>query len=354
VRRTWGYWPYVGFWVTTTINVSGWSGGAALLGLGLTVGQAMAVTVASQVIIVAVWILTGWVGAYWHVSFPIWSRSVWGMRAAYFPLINRIILSFTWTATQGWFGGQCLKVFLGSMFPSIYTMKNTLPESTHMTSADFMCFALFTILTIPLLLIPPEHIRRPMVFVCCTSTITSLALFIYSLVRGRGGGPLMKPEGLALLGVEPARGSALGWAVVYGISTSLGSICAGILNQSDYTRFAVRPRAPFLTLALCQPVVGTLAYLIGIVCTSVAAQDYPEAGLLWTPYELLREMQFHGGPGARAAVFFAGELRWHAEADDRPCLRPVAVGHQRSRKPPCWRNRPHLPLAAVPQHQARR
>ncbi|BEJ06652.1 hypothetical protein CcaverHIS641_0311740 [Cutaneotrichosporon cavernicola] len=304
-RRTWGYWSYVGFWVTTGVNVSGWSGGAALLGLGLTVGQAMAVTVAAQAIIVSVWILTGWVGAYWHVSFPMWSRSVWGIKAAYFPLINRIILSFTWTATQGWFGGQCLKVFLGSMFPSIYRMKNTLPESAFMTNADFMCFALFTVLTMPLLLIPPEHIRRPMVFVCFTSTVTAFTLFIWSLARGHGGGPLMKPEGLALLGVEPARGSQLGWAVVYGISTSLGSICAGILNQSDYTRFAIRPSAPFLTLALCQPVVGTLTNLIGIVCTSVAAQHYPDEGLLWTPYELLRVVQKHGGPGARAAVFFA-------------------------------------------------
>lgn len=184
-------------------------------------------------------------------------------------------------------------------------MKNTLPASAYMTDADFMCFALFTALTIPLLLIPPEHIRRPMVFVCFTSTIVSFSLFIWSLARGHGGGPLMKPEGLALLGVTPATGSRLGWAVVYGISTSLGSICAGILNQSDYTRFATRPRAPFLTLALCQPVVGTLTNLIGIVCTSVAAQHYPDEGLLWTPYELLRAVQMHGGKGARAAVFFA-------------------------------------------------
>lgn len=66
--------------------MSGWSGAAALLGLGLTVGQAMAVTVGAQIIIVCVWILTGFVGAYWHVSFPMWNRSVWGLRAAYFPV----------------------------------------------------------------------------------------------------------------------------------------------------------------------------------------------------------------------------------------------------------------------------
>lgn len=36
-RRTWGPWSFVGFWITTGVNISGWTGGSALLSLGLTV-----------------------------------------------------------------------------------------------------------------------------------------------------------------------------------------------------------------------------------------------------------------------------------------------------------------------------
>jgi NCS1 family nucleobase:cation symporter-1 len=56
--------------------------------------------------------------------------------------------------------------------------------------------------------------------------------------------------------------------------------------------------------------MGVLTCLIGIVCTSVAAQFYPEEGLLWSPYDLLTAIQMHGGNGARAAVFFACKWLW--------------------------------------------
>jgi NCS1 family nucleobase:cation symporter-1 len=128
--------------------VSGWAAGASYLSLGLTVGehsqnplvgplsawahatgQTMAVAIVGNLLVVCLILCTAQVGAYWsvpaptvgrssepnltryrHVGFPMWNRVVWGLRLAYFPLANRIVLSFTWSATQGWFGGQCLKV----------------------------------------------------------------------------------------------------------------------------------------------------------------------------------------------------------------------------------------------------
>ncbi|WOO78678.1 Transporter aclS [Vanrija pseudolonga] len=305
-RRLWGFWTYSGLWVLTSMNVSGLSSGASLLGLGLTVGEAMAVVVVGQVLIASLMVATASIGAYWHVSFPMWNRVVWGMIAAYFPLLNRIILSITWNATQGWFGGQCLKVFLGSMFPSIYHMKNTLPASTYMVNADFMCFALFTALCIPLILIPPERIRIPVMAGACMALVASTCLFIWSLARAHGAGPLLTTEGLALLKVPRATGSAKAWAVLYGISAQAGSLCAGILNQSDYSRFAGRPRQPFMAIGIVAPICGILTCFMGIAMASVAAQFYPKQGLIWTIYVLLQTIQENGGPGARAAVFFAG------------------------------------------------
>lgn len=91
-----------------------------------------------------------------HIGFPIFQRAVWGMRLAWFPLCSasrspigaqrpearalttlpplfadRIILSFTWCATQGWFGGQVVKTLLGALAPSIYSAPLLfLPSST--------------------------------------------------------------------------------------------------------------------------------------------------------------------------------------------------------------------------------
>ena len=78
--------------------------------------------------------------------------------------------------------------------------------------------------------------------------------------------------------------------------------------MSDYTRFAVKPGDQVLSQVVIVPVMGTLTCLIGIICTSIAVEFYPNEGLLWQPYALLTAIQKYGGPGARAAVFFACEL----------------------------------------------
>jgi NCS1 family nucleobase:cation symporter-1 len=75
--------------------------------------------------------------------------------------------------------------------------------------------------------------------------------------------------------------------------------------MSDYTRFAVKPKDQILSQILVVPISGVITTVIGIICTSTAAQFYPDRGLLWEPYALLRAIQEEGGAGARAAVFFA-------------------------------------------------
>jgi len=78
-----------------------------------------------------------------------------------------------------------------------------------------------------------------------------------------------------------------------------------LLNQSDYTRFSVRPRDAFLSQAIFSPISGTMSTLVGIVCASVGSLYYPGL-LLWTPYDLLSAIQLNENTaGARAAVFFA-------------------------------------------------
>ncbi|WRT70957.1 uncharacterized protein IL334_007956 [Kwoniella shivajii] len=136
-------------------------------------------------------------------------RATWGMKASFFPLLNRIALSFTWSAN----------------------MHNPFPASTAMDGADFLCFVLFLLISLPLLYIPPEHYRIPFLFTSVIATVCSFTLFIWSLARAHGGGPLIGSEAMSIVGVEKARGAALGWAMVYGISSQMGQICAGVSSQ---------------------------------------------------------------------------------------------------------------------------
>lgn len=213
---------------------------------------------------------------------------------------------------------------IGALWPSFYNLRNTLPESAgiecvafcihhylleaHMFHRlnDLIGTLIFAFISLPLLLVPPEFFRKPFLVGSVIITITTFTMFVWALAKEGGGGPLLS-EPSQLSGVEPlGSGAKLGWAMAYGISSTIGGISAGILNQSDYTRFASYPRAQILSQLLIVPLSSIIIAVFGIVVTSCAAGFYPDEGLLWAPYDLLPVIQTHGGPGARAACFFAG------------------------------------------------
>ena len=156
------------------------------------------------------------------------------------------------------------------------------------------------------MVVPPEYYRKPFLFGSIIMTVATFAIFIWALAKEGGGGPLLTHPS-QFSGVQPLTGSAeLGWAMAYGISSTIGSISAGILNQSDYTRFAAYPKAQILSQLIIVPLSSVIIALFGVIVTSCAAGIFPDDGLLWAPYDLLEVIQLRGGPGARAACFFAG------------------------------------------------
>ncbi|KAK7024500.1 hypothetical protein VNI00_016252 [Paramarasmius palmivorus] len=305
-RRTWGPWSFVGFWLVTGINISGWTTASSLLALGLNVWQAMLTVIIGQIIVGIAVALNGMPGGQWHIGFPVMNRYVWGMYGSFFPLLMRIMLSFVWYGCQTWFGGKSVKVVIAAIWPSFLTMKNTLPASAAMETNDLIAVMIFWTLSLPLLLVPPEVYRVPFKYATVSITVTAFVLLIWALAKEGGGGPLLKdPAGVTGVTSVP-KGSELAWTMILGITTNIGGISSGILNQSDYSRFARKPGDQFLSQLLCVPVMAILTALIGIICTSCAAGFYPDEPLLWEPYNLLIAIQTHSSDGARAATFFAG------------------------------------------------
>ncbi|KAM5530588.1 hypothetical protein V8D89_015747 [Ganoderma adspersum] len=305
-RRTWGAWSFVGFWLLTGFNISGWTTASSLLGLGLNVWQAMVSVIVGQLIVGLAVVANGFVGAEWHVGFPVYNRFVWGVFGSFFPLLMRILLSVVWYGVQLVFGGKSVKVVIGSIWPSFYRLRNTLPPDAGIETNDLIGILVFAVISIPLMVVPPEYYRKPFLFGSIIMTVATFAIFIWALAKEGGGGPLLTHPS-QFSGVQPLTGSTeLGWAMAYGISSTIGSISAGILNQSDYTRFAAYPKAQILSQLIIVPLSSVIIALFGVIVTSCAAGFFPDDGLLWAPYDLLEVVQLRGGPGARAACFFAG------------------------------------------------
>ncbi|KAJ7465101.1 NCS1 nucleoside transporter family [Mycena latifolia] len=305
-RRTWGPWNFVGFWLVTGVNISGWTTASSVLSLGLNVWQAMLTVIIANIIVGFAVALTGLPGGTWHIGFPVLNRSVWGMYGSFFPLLLRIILSFISYGVQTWFGGQSLKVVIAALWPGFLTMNNTLPETAAMETNDCIAMMIFWVISLPLLTIPPENYRILFRYATISITVSVFAIFVWAVSKEGGGGPFVSNPEVFLGIAEVPKGSELAWKIVLGITTNIGSICAVILNQSDFSRFARKPGDQILPQIICVPFMSVLTATLGLICTSCAAGFYPEEPLLWQPYDLLIAIQTHGGHGARAATFFAG------------------------------------------------
>ncbi|CAO1613718.1 unnamed protein product [Sympodiomycopsis kandeliae] len=253
-RRTWGRSSFTFFWLVSNVNLSNWTAGSALISLGLNVGQSVTAIVLGNIMVAMTVVLTGAPGA------------------------------------------KCI-------IPSFYKVDHSLAGGTLDTST-IIAFVIFSLAQLPLIYVKPEYYHKPFFFASLAISITCITLFIWSMATAGGAGALVH-DASAVSGVIAVTGTKYRWAMVYAVTTVLGSICAGMLNQSDYTRYARKPRDPVWAQLISIPLGRCFCSLIGIVVTSCAAQWWPEKGLLWMPPDFLEQLQLTSGQGARAGVFFA-------------------------------------------------
>ncbi|KAK5062958.1 hypothetical protein LTR84_005034 [Exophiala bonariae] len=299
-RRTWGYLAYLGFGSIANLCISVWAGGASLLILGLSIPQIVGVMIVARVLIVAFIMANGWMGGEWHIGFTIAQRLIFGVHGSYIGILIRILLSIIWYGSQAWLGGLCVTVILSSWSYSFLTMENTLPASANMVTRDLIGFLLFHIISIPLMMVRPEKSKWPVLFANAVTFFVMLGITIWATNKAGGPGPLWSTPNQTMENITPA------WAWIYAIVASLGAISAGILNQSDFTRFAKRQgmQVPGITFALFVP--GMAVPLMGILSASASVTIYG-GDPFWNPLTLITQwMLTDWSATSRAAAFFCG------------------------------------------------
>lgn len=299
-RRIWGTWSYVFYWSITNVTISTWSGASSLLSLGLSVGETMGIIILGNLLLASLALLNAAPGGYYHIGYTISQRVVFGIRGSYIGILVRIILSVVWFGSQAYLGSECLNCVISSWSKSYLTMKNTLPDSVHMTTQDLVGFVIFQVISIPLLLIKPERFNRAIIVATIATFLAMLGIVSWAVSVNGGNGPLMSTS-------SKLSSSARAWAWIYGISSWYGSLSSGVANQSDFTRFSSRPWASFWGTWFAMMVVGTAVPLMGL-CTASALKDY-YGEEYWMPNSIiLKWLQEDYSPKARAAAFFAGSI----------------------------------------------
>ncbi|THC95822.1 hypothetical protein EYZ11_004692 [Aspergillus tanneri] len=287
-RRTWTFLTFQNYWLLINCNIATYLTGSALIPMGLTWWQALIAIIIGNILATA----------------AIISCGMGNVGIAVCHLESN--LPFPRYGFQAWVGGQCFYLILLSWDPKYEQhIPNTIPASTGMTSAQFLSYFIFCIVSLPALLIRPHRLDK---FFYAASTIT-LVFFVVLLIWGLATmGPGGFGDTLSSNRTVPLTGgpNSIAWMMVSGIMSTIGSIAAGILNQNDYARLARRPSDAIWGQAFAYPLYSIFTSVIGILVTAATQKrlgGVPE----WNPPTLfVRLLEIDNSPGTRAALFFAG------------------------------------------------
>ena len=174
-----------------------------------------------------------------------------------------------------------------------------MPEGTGMTTAQFVAYILFMLLSMPVIYIRPHKLQNLFYFSSATILIFEIVLLIWALAT-------MGPAGFGdtISSTPTAEASSTGWLIAYGIISTIGSIAAGILNQNDYARFARKPKDAIMGQIFSFPLYATICSIIGILVTAATQNRFGAA--LWNLPDIFTTLILEGGSRERTAGFFAG------------------------------------------------
>jgi NCS1 family nucleobase:cation symporter-1 len=292
----------VAFWIADSFNINTWMiSSASIINPGLAWWQSWLCVWIGYSIAGFFVVLTGRIGAKYHISFPVVGRASFGIWGSLWPVLNRTVMACVWYGVQSWIGGECVFLMIRAIWPSWdnYTengSKNTIPVSTGASTGTFVSFFLFWLGSLPFLWFPVHKLRHLFTVKAYVAPAAGIALFIWSIVRARGLGPIVdRPAAV--------EGSALAWGIIKGIMSAIANFATLIVNDPDFSRFARRPKDALWSQLITIPVSFAVTSFIGIVVSSSAAVIYGEP--VWSPLELLgkfvRDEQVNGG--TRFGVF---------------------------------------------------
>ncbi|KAF7327808.1 hypothetical protein MKEN_00360600 [Mycena kentingensis (nom. inval.)] len=288
-QRKWTTWSYTAYWISDATNTASWELASSMIAVGLSWRQALPAIAVGHIIIAAVMVLNGTIGARLHIAFPVIARSSFGFWLSYFAVISRVVLSCFWFAIQTFVGSECMYQMLKAIWPSVQRIPNHLPASSGITSVNMMCYFLYWLLQIPFLLVSPQRIRHLFVLKAAIVPATWLAILIWAMRRA--------PPSVSLNAQHSTlSGSQASWAWLSALNSALGIYATLAVNIPDFTRYAKNERAQYVQIIII-PVAFTLAGFCGMAVATASEVLY--GVVIWDPLQLIDRWE------SRAAAFFA-------------------------------------------------
>ncbi|SPO00285.1 probable uracil permease [Cephalotrichum gorgonifer] len=298
-RRTWGPWNFVAFWISDAFNINTWMISSSMIVGGLSWWQSWLCVWVGYAISGFFIAATGRIGAVYHIGFPVVSRSSFGIWGSIWPVFNRAAMACVWYGVQAYLGGNCVYIMIRSIWKSWdrERIPNTFSATSGTTTADWVSFFLFWLLSLPAIWFPVHQIRHLFTVKSYVVPAAGIAFLVWVVVRAGGPGPIIR---------QPAKvhGSELAWQMVLGIMSSIANFATLIINDPDFSRFARKPKDALWSQLATIPASFAVTSFIGIIVSSASQVIYPDEGEpIWNPLSLLERFVDEGNSGQRFGTF---------------------------------------------------
>ncbi|KAK1249469.1 hypothetical protein MKX07_002985 [Trichoderma sp. CBMAI-0711] len=294
-RRQWGPWNFVAFWIADSFNINTWMISSSMIIAGLSWWQAWICVWLGYSISACFIVMTGRIGATYHIGFPVIGRASFGIWGSLWPVFNRAAMACIWYGVQAYIGGTCVYLMIRSIWKSwdASKMPGTFDTSAT-TTPEYVSFVIFWLCSLPALWFPVHKVRHLFTVKAYFVPVAGIAFLVWACVRAGGVGPIIR---------QPAtvRGSELGWQFVSGVMSSIANFATLVVNDSDFTRFARKPRDAVWSQLLTIPLGFAITSFIGIIVSSSSTVIYHEP--IWSPLDLLGRFIDDGGSAQRFGVF---------------------------------------------------
>ncbi|KAG9254288.1 permease [Emericellopsis atlantica] len=293
-RRQWRWKNYVFFWIADSYNLNTWMISSSMIVGGLSWWQSWLCVWAGYAIAAAFVVINARIGAHYAISLPVAARSSFGIWGSLWPVFNRAAMACIWYGVQSWIGGRCVYVMIHAIWKSWDRDTIPSPVFTSTTTADWVSFFIFWLLSLPALWPPVHKIRHLFTVKSIVVPPAGLAFLIWAIVKAGGIGPVVHRS-------NTKHGSELAWEIILGIMSSVANFAALIVNAPDFARFARTPKDAKWSQLFSIPVSFAITSLIGILVSSAAEVIYKET--IWDPLDILEKFIEDGGSGERFGVF---------------------------------------------------
>ncbi len=286
--RTWGTGTYMNLWVGMAICISSITMASSMVALGMAPMMAWLSVVLGNLIVAVPIALNGRIGAKYGVTFPVFSRLVFGKTGSQIPTLSRSVVACGWSSINCWIGGAAVAAILGCAWPKMSDTTNTvaMPGNPSTPVGQIIGFFIFIAIAFLVAFNGIDKVKIVQNIGSPVLIIVIIALLVYSIF-------LLRDSGHTLIDVfRETRDTTLitnngGFVFIFcvGLTSNISFWSTMALNIPDFSRTSKTLKAQRNGMWLGMPIPMALCAFVGVVFSQATKWSTGVAN--WDPSTVL-------------------------------------------------------------------